>query len=146
MMIDNHEKHTLSLGQQPRDGLLRHEVESRLAGEVASLLRRNPAEGLSWRGSSKDLMEALHAAFTTGMIADDGGGDGDDDGTLSFRQMVRRACGVLHVSEPRNPYEAAARAKRRKGLRRTPFIERYRRSLNRPGATPFLDMIADSSD
>ena len=144
MMIDNHEKHTLSLGQQPRDGLLRHEVESRLAGEVASLLRREPREGLSWRGSSKDLMEALHAAFTTGMIADDGGDD--DDGTLSFRQMVRRACGVLHVSEPRNPYEAAARAERRKGLRRTPFIERYRRSLNRSGATPFLDMIADSSD
>lgn len=144
MMIDNHEKHTLSLGQQPRDGLLRHEVESRLAGEVASLLRREPREGLSWRGSSKDLMEALHAAFTTGMIADDG--DDGDGGTLPFRQMVRRACGVLHVSEPRNPYEAAARGERRKGLRRTPFIERYRRSLNRPGATPFFDMIADSSD
>ena len=109
---------------------------------MASLLRREPREGLSWRGSSKDLMEALHAAFTTGMIADDGG---DDGGTLPFRQMVRRACGVLHVSEPHNPYEAAARAERRKGLRRTPFIERYRRSLNRPGATPFLDMIADSS-
>lgn len=140
MMIDNHEQHTLSLGQQPHSGLLRHEVEARLAGEVDSLLNRQPAEGLAWRGSSKDLMEALHTAFTTGMIADEGGG------TLPFRQMVRRACGVLHVREPRNPYEAAARGERRKGLRSTPFMQRYRRSLGRSGATPFLDMIADSSD
>ena len=29
MMIDNHEKHTLSLGQQPHRGLLRHEAEAR---------------------------------------------------------------------------------------------------------------------
>ena len=135
MMINNHEKHAFSLGQQPQR-LLRHEVESRLVDEVARLLSHEPEEGLGWQGSGIDLMEALHVVFATGMLED------DDGCMLQFRAIVRRACSVLHVREPRNPYELAAKASRRKGIRRSTFMRRYQLRLGRDDKTPFLDEIA----
>ncbi len=135
MMINNHEEHAFSLGQQPKR-LLRHEVESKLVGEVARLLSHEPEEGLGWNGTGLDLMEALHVVFATGMLEDDEGC------MLQYRSIVGRACRVLHVREPRNPYEVAAKAARRKGIRRTTFMRRYQLKLGRDVATPFLDQIS----
>lgn len=134
MMINNHEQHTQNLGQQPAR-LLRHEVERRLATEVERLLNRNDDEGLSWAGSRRDLVEALHVAFSTGLIED---GEGCQ---LTFKNMVGRACNVLHIAPPNDPYELAARAHRRKGRQRSTFMRRYELMLSRQVETPFLQHI-----
>ncbi len=133
-MINNHEQHTEHLGQQPQR-LLRHEVESRLANEVECLLSHTNEEQLRWNGTRSDLMEALYVVFCTGLLEDDEGCQ------LHFSHIVSRACSLLHVVPPRNPYETAARARRRKGLNRSTFMRRYELRLCRQEKTPFLRQI-----
>ena len=114
--------------------MLRHEVERHLAEEVATLLNRSPEEDLRWESTCIDLMEALHTAFSTGLIQD------DDGLMIPFTTLVRRACHTLHVKEPRNPYECAARGSRRKSVLCRPFMARYELRLART-EHPLLDMV-----
>ena len=130
-MTINHEQHTTHLGQQPRQ-LLRHEVERQLVSEVGQLLAHQPDEGLTWDSSQSDLIEALHVAFTTGMLADAEGN------MMPFRSLVGRAASVLHFRPPRNPYQVASRAARRKGVQRTSFMRRYQLLLSHDVELPFL--------
>jgi hypothetical protein len=112
------------------------EAERQLAHEVEQLLNNHhEEEGLQWKGTCIDLMEALHTAFTSGLITDDEGQ------YLSFTAIVGRACRLLHVRQPRNPYECAARGRRRKGFQRRPFIERYHLRLCRRGGEPLGEFI-----
>lgn len=117
--------------------MLRHQVESHLANEVARLLNRSDSEGLHWQGSVTDLMEALHVAYTTGIIT-------TQEGLIApFHDIVRQACQVLHIKEPHNPYECAARGSRRKCMRNSPYMSRYTRRLSDdPQAEPLWDMIS----
>ena len=115
--------------------MLRHEVESHLAAEVAQLLDCHKEEGLHWHGTCIDLMEALHTAFLTGLLVD------SDGIIIPFQQMVDRACQVLHRNTPRNPYECAARGRRRKGLHSQPYLQRYERCLTQQNNHPLWDLI-----
>lgn len=114
--------------------MLRHEVERHLAEEVATLLSRHPEEGLRWESTCIDLMEALHTAFSTGLIQD------DDGLMIPFNTMVERACHTLHVKRPKNPYECAARGSRRKSVLSRPFMARYELRLQRSDH-PLLDLV-----
>lgn len=116
---------------------LRREAELTLADEVSMLLRRDEQEGLRWKGSRTDLMEALHVAYTTGNVTDDCGR------CLTFTRIVSRACRVLHAPAPRNPYHRAARGRERKGILCRSYMERYLYMLrngrnSRPLATDIL--------
>lgn len=99
----------------------RREAQQQLAGEVERLMSHDEQEGLQWKGTHTDLMEALHVAYETGALQDEWGI------CLSFSSIVRRVCRLLHVNEPRNPYECASRGQRRKGMQMTPYLERYQR-------------------
>lgn len=109
-------KNTMATDEQK----MRREAESWLADEVRRLMEEHEEqEGLRWKGTSIDLMEALHVAYETGLLQDENGV------CLSFCYIVRCVCTVLHVSIPRNPYEAAARGRRRKGMHMNPYLMRY---------------------
>ena len=97
----------------------RRMAEERVADEVRQLLSHNEGEGLKWRGTNVDLMEALHVAYSTGILTDENGI------CLSFSHIVGRACSVLHMAVPSNPYETAARGRRRKGRLMSTYMDRY---------------------
>ena len=98
----------------------RREAEMLLAQEVERIMyEHQEQEGLHWKGTSIDLMEALHVAYDTGMIQDEWGV------CLRFSTIVNRVCHVLHVTPPRNPYECASRGRRRKGMQQRTYLERY---------------------
>ena len=107
----------------------RREAERMLAQEVKQLMTRTETEGLTWTGSRRDLMEALHVAFTTGIITDSEGMG------LSFTTIVSHTCQVLHTPVPSNPYGCAQRGSRRKGVFRRSYIERYQWQLFGQGTT-----------
>ena len=108
------------------------EAQQLLAQEVMALLSHHENEGLHWTGTSIDLMEALHLAYETGLLE-------DDEGTcLPFTLIVGRACRLLHVPQPSNPYECASRGSRRKGRKMPSFIDRYVRRLRRQGPADAL--------
>ena len=110
----------------------RREAQQQLAGEVKNLMDRSEQEGLCWQGTRIDLMEALHVAYETGCLQDEQGI------CLSFSFIVCRACRVLHVRCPRNPYECASRGKRRKGMQMNTFMCRYERQMQASGGGNLL--------
>jgi len=96
------------------------EAKLHLASEVEQLLRNHcMEEQLQWKGSTVDLMEALHIAFLTNTLTD------DDGQYLSFTAIVQRVCQLLHVRMPRNPYKYAAQGSQRQGFRNRPYMDRY---------------------
>ncbi|WP_052342211.1 hypothetical protein [Xylanibacter brevis] len=96
------------------------EARLHLASEVAQILRNHSQdEQLHWKGSTVDLMEALHIAFLTNTLTNDEGQ------YMSFTAIVQSACEVLHVRMPRNPYKYAAQGRQRQGFRNRPYMDRY---------------------
>lgn len=119
---------------------MQRQAERRLASEVEQLMRHSESEELKWTGSQMDLMEAAYVAFVSCTLQNDEGN------YLSFIDIVRALCSILHVTLPRNPYETAARGKRRKGFRNRPYMERYTDILNqRPERSLFWEKIASVS-
>lgn len=91
-----------------------------MAQEVEQLLKEHQEqEGLTWTGSKADLMEALYYAFESGCLHDDYGM------LLTFADIVRRGCTLLHITPPSNPYLMANRGRQRKGMKRLNFLDRY---------------------
>ena len=115
------------------------EAQQQLAQEVLNLLTHREDEGLQWTGTNIDLMEALHLAYETGSLQDDEGI------CLTFTTIVCRACTLLHVSQPSNPYECASRGCRRKGRRMQSFLCRYVRGMQRPGRDSALWQKIDTT-
>lgn len=99
------------------------EARERLTEEFVELLRIDPDDGMRWRGSVADLMEAAHIAYTQGTICDSNGQ------TCTFCAIVKRVCSSLHVKAPVNPRGSAYQAGRRKGVRQEAFIDRYVRKI-----------------
>jgi hypothetical protein len=69
-------------------------------------------------------MEALHEAYLSGAVRDEEGR------VMTFMQLVRRACMILHMPVPRNPYDCARRGQIRKGMINSSYLERYSYLLN----------------
>jgi hypothetical protein len=126
------ERKTFMLTDEQR---VRREAQTRLAEEVRSMLHQNERERLHWTGTTTDLMEALHVAFDTGLLTND---EGDP---MSFMQIVRQACRILHHRMPGNPYDAAMRGTRRKGVLRHNYADRYCYLLGTGHEQPFFDCI-----
>ena len=119
---------------------MKRQAERRLASEVEQLMSHQECEMLQWTGSQIDLMEAAYVAFVSCTLQNDEGN------YLSFIDIVRTTCSLLHVALPRNPYETAARGRRRKGLRNRPYLERYTVKVNqRPESSPFWEKITSVS-
>lgn len=96
------------------------EVRGRIADDMMQLLGRSADEGLVWRSSKTDLMEMVHILYCTDMVRD------ADGLPMTFRELVRRVCDIVHESVPRNPGAYVMRARQRKGRRALPLEERYR--------------------
>jgi hypothetical protein len=120
-------KETHHSGSKVRSEELRQEAILRLAEEVGLLLRQPEREQLHWRASRLDLMEALYEVFLVQGVRDEQGRP------LTFMQLVRATCRVLHMDVPRNPYDCAARGRRRKGLISQPYLDRYQYLLQVTG-------------
>ncbi len=99
------------------------EARERLTEEFVELLRIDPEDGMRWRGTVADLMEAAHIAYTQGTICD------SDGRTCTFCSIAERVCSSLHVKLPANPRGSAYQAGRRKGVRQEAFIDRYVRKI-----------------
>ena len=120
---------------------LRRKAELALAAEVKNLLGRDEAEGLCWKGTQVDLMEALYTVFTTGCITDDEGYG------VGFGHLVDDVCRLLHTRRPRNPYCIARRGQVRKGIYRRTYMEEYERKFYKLGVpAPFSIAIGRGAD
>ena len=97
----------------------RQRAKEKLVAQFAELLGRSPAENIYWMETVTDLMDLSHVVYLTGLITD---GQGRPFG---FRRIVERACAVLHVPLPANPYSMAFNARNRKGVRQTSMFSRY---------------------
>ncbi len=112
------------------------EARERLTEEFVRIIGVSPDEGVRWRGTVRDLMEAAHVVYTNGTVRN---GEGC---ICTFRELAARACEVLHVNMPGNPSAVAYQGERRKGVRRGPFIERYALQMFRSGVEhPLAAMI-----
>ncbi len=97
----------------------RQRAKEKLVAQFAELLGRSPAENIYWMETVTDLMDLSHVVYLTGLMTD---GQGRPFG---FRRIVERACAVLHVPLPANPYSMAFNARNRKGVRQTSMFSRY---------------------
>ena len=121
--------------------VMKRQAEQRLASEIEEVMKHNETENLQWQGTKVDLIEAVYAAFTSCQLQNDEGE------YLSFINIVRDVCRILHLPQPRNPYETAARGLRRKGFRRHPFMDRYLLKINRqPNCHPLWEQIASATN
>ena len=112
-----------------------------MAQEVEQLLKEHQEqEGLTWTGSKADLMEALYYAFESGCLHDDYGM------LLTFADIVRRGCTLLHIEPSRNPYVTALRARQRKGMKNLNYLERYQIMMDKyPINTIWTSICKDST-
>lgn len=118
---------------------LRRQAKRRLTSEVEQVMIHSESEMLQWQGTTIDLMEAVYIAFTNCQIQDMEGN------YLSFIDITRRVCSILHTTLPRNPYEVAARGSRRKGLQKRPFFDRYvSKIMRQPDCCPLWEKICNS--
>lgn len=94
------------------------EARQTLTREVERLMCHSENDGLSWIGTTTDLMEALYCAYEEQTIM------GDNGLPLCFKELVKRCCRVLHVKVPRNPYNMANKGKMRKGIKKQSLLSR----------------------
>lgn len=97
----------------------RKNARDRMAEQFCDLLRHSPSEGLYWQSSKTDLIDLSYEVYLTESLKD---GEGHP---LGFKWIVKRACDVLHVAMPCNPYSMAFNARNRKGVRQCSFFSRY---------------------
>lgn len=84
-----------------------------------ALLGIDERENIYWTGSLTDLVEIARVAYEGGAMRDSRGCP------LPFAALVRAVCAKLHICPPYNPYNAAARARQRKGVRSSTMLERF---------------------
>lgn len=85
----------------------------------AALLGIDERENIYWTGSLTDLVELARVAYEGGAVRDSQGCP------LPFAKLVNTVCAKLHICPPYNPYNAAARARQRKGVRGCTMLERF---------------------
>ncbi len=113
-----------------------HDVRQRLVAEVEELMTHLPFEGLYWKGTVTDLMEALYMAFRYGRLFD------IDGHPRTFTSVARQCSAILNRSCPSNPTAKAARGAQRKGVQESPFMVRYERMVERnPLRHPFTELV-----
>ncbi len=95
------------------------ENRRRIIDDMTRLLTHSADEGLQWRGSKTDLLEMVHILYWSDSIRD------ADGLPATFKNLVCRVCGILHVTVPRNPSQLVCHARRRKGRRVLPLLKRY---------------------
>ena len=105
-------------------------ARERLTAEFVELLAKSPEDGVRWKGTVTDLVEVAHIAYMQGTVC------GIQGSACTFRELVARVCSVLHVKMPHNPQACAYQAAQRKGVRCSPYIERYARKMMMAGLTP----------
>ena len=87
--------------------------------QFCELMECSPNENLYWLGSTTDLLDLAHEVYMTERLVDREGRP------FPFKRIVKRACDVLHVPMPSNPYSMAFNARNRKGVRQTSMFSRY---------------------
>lgn len=100
-------------------------VTERMTEHFGRLLRTPLREGLLWSGTMTDLVEAAHIVWLTGRFV------GKDGRPMTFRELLTRACRVLHRRMPYNAHALLAQAARRKGVRSCSVLERYAELITR---------------
>lgn len=120
MTIDmfTNERHTTEYADTLTREQCRHAMNE-MARQFAELLAHSPAENLYWMESKTDLMDLSHEVYLSEKLVD---GQGRP---YSFGRLVQRACAVLHVPLPANPYSMAFNARNRKGVKQTSLFSRY---------------------
>lgn len=115
----------------------REQAHERMAQQIAELLAHSPKENLYWTETKTDLMDLLYETYITERLVDGNGRP------FTFRGIALRACAVLHVPMPSNPYSIVYNARRiRKGVKQTSMFSRYCWHLyNRRISNPLYGMV-----
>lgn len=95
------------------------QTKQRIVIDMQQLLTHTAAEGLQWYATKTDLMEMTHYLFCADIIRDEEGLP------VTFTELVRRVCEIVHVSVPSNPNHLVSRAMMRKGRKMLPLLQRY---------------------
>ena len=114
----------------------RWQAKEKMVAQFAELLDRSPDENLYWMETKTDLIDLSHEAYMSEKLLD---GQGRPYG---FDRIVERACAVLHVVKPANPYSMAFNARNRKGIRQPSLFSRYCWLMfSRKSANPLYGMV-----
>lgn len=97
----------------------RRQAHRLMAGQFTEILERSRGGNIYWTGTKTDLVELIYEVFTAGSLTDSQGRP------CSFVAMVAKACSILHVTPPANPYSLIQKARLRKGIRQQSFFSRY---------------------
>ncbi|WP_052052888.1 hypothetical protein [Prevotella sp. S7 MS 2] len=93
---------------------------SQLGKEMEQLLKLSPGhKNYYWKGTTTDLIEMVYDTYMMCELRDRRGCP------FTFKHMIHHVCSVLHVYEPRNPRAYVHRARTRKEVRQTAFLDRY---------------------
>jgi len=95
------------------------QVRESIVSDMSQLLSHSEDEGLSWCSTKTDLMEMVHILYCADVMKDVQGLP------LTFLELVRRVCRIVHVSVPSNPNHLVSRAQMRKGRKMLPLVQRY---------------------
>lgn len=94
-------------------------VVDRMTRYFRQLLRMDRSDGVRWTGTMTDLVESAHIVWLTGRIL------APDGRPMTFADIIRRACWVLHRREPSNAHSLLCHATERKGIRSCSVLTRY---------------------
>lgn len=97
----------------------RRNARQLMAQQFRMILEKTASYNLYWKGTLVDLVELIYEMYLTGNVVN------PDGRPCPFREMVNKACNVLHKTPPRNPYSIAKTARQRKGIRQQPLFSRY---------------------
>uniref|UniRef100_A0AB33JQ76 RteC protein n=4 Tax=unclassified Prevotella TaxID=2638335 RepID=A0AB33JQ76_9BACT len=106
-----------------------------LGKEMEQLLKLTPEhKNYYWKGTTTDLIEMVYDTYMMCELRDRRGCP------FTFKHMIHHVCSVLHVYEPRNPRAYVHRARMRKEVRQTAFLDRYA-ALMRHDSNPMKSLI-----
>lgn len=114
----------------------RREALELMTRQFKELLERPDSDNLYWMGTKTDLVDLVHEVYMTERMVDRQGRP------FGFARILERACAVLHVVMPCNPYSMAFNARNRKGVRQTTMFSRFCWMVySRKASHPLKEMV-----
>lgn len=96
------------------------QAELMIIRDMKELIKMSPKDGLVWKSTKQDLFLMIHILYESGEMMDEYGI------AITFTELVRRFCNILHLPVPRNPRAYVRQSSACMGERRPKLLLRYK--------------------